>query len=137
MEAQRPIGWWVKRLDALLEQAVDSAVGGEELTRRHWQILHSLADGARPEGDLRSVLADFPGDVGAVVTELVGRGWVERSAEGVGLTREGRAGHDRAAAAVGRVRRHVVDGLSAEEYAETIRVLDRMVANVERALGKG
>jgi hypothetical protein len=30
-----------------------------------------------------------------------------------------------------------VDGLSAEEYAETIRVLDRMVANVERALGKG
>ena len=135
MEAQRPIGWWVKRLDALLEQAVDSAVAGEGLTRRHWQVLHSLADDAGPEGDLRSTLADFTGDVGAVVTDLVGRGWVQRSADdGLALTAEGRAGHDRVAAAVARVRKHVADGLSAQEYERVILVLGRMVENVQRAL---
>ncbi|SNR87634.1 MarR family winged helix-turn-helix transcriptional regulator [Blastococcus mobilis] len=133
MEAQRPIGWWVRRLDALLEQAVDSAVAGEELTRRHWQVLHSLAEGA--SGDLRATLADFPGDVGAVVTDLVERGWVERSTDdGLTLTAEGRAGHDRVAAAVGRVRKHVADGLSAQEYEHAILVLGRMVENVQRAL---
>ncbi len=137
MDAQRPIGWWVKRLDALLEQAVDAAVAGAELTRRHWQVLHSLADGAGSERDLRSTLADFPGDVGAVVTDLVGRGWVQRSADdGLALTAEGRAGHDRVAAAVGQVRRHVTDGLSPEEYESTLRVLSRMVENVQRTLGK-
>jgi DNA-binding MarR family transcriptional regulator len=137
MEAQRPIGWWVKRLDALLEQAVDSAVAGEGLTRRHWQVLHSLADDAGPEGDLRSTLADFTGDVGAVVTDLVGRGWVQRSADdGLALTPEGRAGHDRAAAAVGQVRRHVADGLSAAEYEQTVRILSRMVDNVRRSLAR-
>jgi DNA-binding MarR family transcriptional regulator len=128
MEAQRPIGWWVKRLDALLEQAVDSAVAGEGLTRRHWQVLHSLADDAGPEGDLRSTLADFTGDVGAVVTDLVGRGWVQRSADdGLALTPEGRAG---------QVRRHVADGLSAAEYEQTVRILSRMVDNVRRSLAR-
>jgi DNA-binding MarR family transcriptional regulator len=135
MEAQRPIGWWVRRLDALLEQAVDSAVAGEGLTRRHWQVLHSLAERDSREGDLRATLADFPGDVGAVVTDLVGLGWVQRSGDDVlTLTAEGQAGHDRVAAAVGRVRKHVADGLSAQEYERTILVLGRMVENVQRAL---
>ena len=43
MDDERPIGWWVKRLDTLLEEALDSVVAGEGLTRRHWQLLHSLA----------------------------------------------------------------------------------------------
>jgi DNA-binding MarR family transcriptional regulator len=136
MAGQRPIGWWVKRLDVLLEQAVDTAVAGEGLTRRHWQVLHSLTDGAAREGDLRSTIADFPGDVGAVVGELVERGWVARSAgDEVALTADGRAGHDRVVAAVGRVRRHVADGLSAREYERTIMVLERMAENLRRALG--
>jgi DNA-binding MarR family transcriptional regulator len=135
MERQRPIGWWVKRLDALLEQAVDLAVAGEGLTRRHWQVLHSLSEGPGREDDLRSVLADFPGDIGTVVTGLVERKWVQRSAgDVVALTADGRSAHDRVAAAVGQVRRHVADGLSAEEYEQTVRVLGRMAENVERIL---
>jgi DNA-binding MarR family transcriptional regulator len=138
MERQRPIGWWVKRLDALLEQAVDLAVAGEGLTRRHWQVLHSLSEGPGREDDLRSVLADFPGDIGTVVTGLVEREWVQRSAgDVVALTADGRSAHDRVAAAVGQVRRHAADGLSAEEYEQTVRVLGRMAENVERILRAG
>ena len=136
MEGQRPIGWWVKRVDVLLEQAVDTAVAGEGLTRRHWQVLHSLADGAVRESDLWSTLADFRGDVGGVVGELIERGWVARPAgDEVALTADGRAGHDRVVVAVGRVRRHVADGLSAREYERTIMVLERMAENLRRALG--
>jgi len=133
---ERPIGWWVKRLDALLEEAVDAVVAGEGLTRRHWQVLHSLAPGTADEGALRSTLADFSGDLDAVVTDLYRRGWLERPRpDVVQLTGQGAAAHDRVARAVGRVRRHVADGLSRQEYERTILVLSRMVENVERALG--
>jgi DNA-binding MarR family transcriptional regulator len=134
MEEQRPIGWWVKRLDAVLEEALDHAVAGEGLTRRHWQVLHSLVGGAGRENALRDALADFPGDVGAVVADMVGRGWVDRRTDEVELTPDGRAAHDRAAAVVGRVRKSVADGLSAQEYERTVLVLGRMVENVQRAL---
>jgi hypothetical protein len=126
MAEERPIGWWVRRLDALLEEAVDAVVTGEGLTRRHWEVLHALATGAELEDD-----------VDTVVSDLVGRGWVARLGTGrVGLTPEGAAAHDRVNRAVGRVRRHVADGLSRNEYERTILVLSRMVDNIERALGR-
>jgi hypothetical protein len=135
MAEERPIGWWVKRLDTLLEQAVDAVVDAEGLTRRHWQVLHSLATGTEQEAEVRTALADFPGDVDVVVSDLVSRGWVVRLGTGrVGLTPDGSAAHARVSRAVGRVRRHAADGLSRNEYERTILVLSRMVANVERAL---
>ena len=138
MADDRPIGWWVRRLDALLEEAVDAVVEGEGLTRRHWQVLHSLASGPEPETDVLTALADFPGDVEVVVSDLVARSWVVRLGTGrIGLTPDGAAAHDRVARAVERVRRHAADGLSRNEYERTILVLSRMVANIERALGRG
>ena len=135
MEEERPIGWWVKRLDTLLEEAVDSVVSGEGLTRRHWQVLHALAEGVEQESDVVASLADFSGDVSAVLADLAGRGWVDRPRAGVvRLTADGVAAHDRVSRAVGRVRRHTADGLSRQEYERTILVLRRMVENVERVL---
>ncbi|SFE31872.1 hypothetical protein [Blastococcus tunisiensis] len=137
MVEERPIAWWVKRLDALLEEAVDAVVTGEGLTRRHWQLLHALAAGPADEAAVRAALPDAPGDADAVLTDLVARGWVGRPvADRAGLTPDGAAAHDRVARAVDRVRRHVADGLSRPEYERTILVLRRMVSNVERALGR-
>ncbi|WP_040336999.1 hypothetical protein [Candidatus Blastococcus massiliensis] len=135
MDDERPIGWWVKRLDALLEEAVDSVVAGEGLTRRHWQVLHALAEGVEQESDVVASPADVPDDAPAVLADLADRGWVDRPRAGVvRLTGDGVAAHDRVSRAVGRVRRHTADGLSRQEYERTILVLRRMVENVERVL---
>ena len=134
--AQRPIGWWVKHLDGLLEDVVDAAVAGEGLTRRHWQVLSTLAEAPAEEIRLSEALADFAGDVPAVAADLVGRGWVDRSTGPLALTAEGRTAHERLGRAIGRVRRHVADGLSREEYERTVGVLSRMATNIERALGR-
>jgi DNA-binding MarR family transcriptional regulator len=137
MDDERPIGWWVKRLDTLLEEALDSVVAGEGLTRRHWQVLHSLAEGMDRESDVVAALADFAGDGSAIVGDLAARGWVDRTGSGsLHLTAEGTAAHDRVSRAVERVRRHTADGLSRQEYERTVLVLRRMVGNVERALGR-
>ena len=134
--ADRPIGWWVKHLDALLEDVVDGAVAGEGLTRRHWQVLHTLAGAPADETELARALADFDGHLPAIAADLFGRGWVDRSTGSLALTAEGRTAHERLERAIGRVRRHVADGLSRQEYERTVLVLSRMAQNIERALGR-
>ncbi|WP_029429485.1 hypothetical protein [Blastococcus sp. URHD0036] len=134
--AERPIGWWVKHLDALLEDVVDGAVSGEGLTRRHWQVLHTLAAAPADEAALARALADFDGHLPAIAADLFGRGWVDRATGSLTLTAEGRTAHERLERAIGRVRRHVADGLSRQEYERTVLVLRRMAENVERALGR-
>ena len=136
MESDRPIGWWVKRLDELLEQVVERAVAADGLTRRHWQVLHHLA--TAPEALSGAAVADdlepFTG-VDAVLGDLAGRGWLRTTVDGrVALTASGRAAHERLMAAVGRMRRQVAEGLTPDEYAATVSALARMVANAERAL---
>ncbi len=133
MERQRPVGWWVKRLDELLEQGLDDVVAAEGLTRRHWQVLQSLAGGPVPRAELQAALASFagPGTVDGALADLAGRGWVADDAGTPELTADGRAAHERLAAAVGAFRRRVADGLTAEEYAAVVRGLARMVANLE------
>ena len=133
----RPIGWWVKRLDELLEQAVDTALAGDGLTRPHWQVLHALGPGGASEADLHAALAPFDGpvDVRAVLAELAERGWVTRTPAGrLAHTAAGRAADGRLLDRIGHVRRQVTDGLTAEEYQRTVAALTRMVRNVERAL---
>ena len=130
----RPIGWWVKRLDEALEQVVDTAVAGDGLTRRHWQVLHALGPGGMTEADLDAVLAPFGGP-GDALAELAGRGWVTRTTAGrLAHTVTGRAADARLFDRIGQLRRQVADGLSAEEYERTVAALSRMVRNVERAL---
>jgi DNA-binding MarR family transcriptional regulator len=138
MTGQRPIGWWVKRLDELLEQVVDHALADDGLSRRHWQVLHALGPGGMHERDLGGTLAPFGGavELPPVLTELTGRGWVTRGAGGrLEHTAAGRAADERLLGRIAALRRQVTDGLSAEEYERTVAALARMVGNVERALG--
>jgi hypothetical protein len=138
VEDDRPIGWWIRRLDTLLEEVVDRAVAADGLGRRHWQTLHSVAEGATQDAQVLGVLADFATaeDIDSVVADLLGRGWLERPSSGhLALTAEGRRAHDRLAIGIWRVRRHAADGLSQREYERTVMVLSRMVDNLVRVLG--
>lgn len=141
MAGQKPIGWWVKRLDVLLEQVVDRTVAIDGLTRRHWQVLHALGSSGLEERELHEAMAPFaaPAEIDAVVEHLTGRGWLVRTDSGCLVhTAAGRAAHRRVLARITQARLRVTDGLTAEEYDATVAALARMAANVERALaGEG
>ena len=136
--AEKPIGYWLKHLDRLIESAFDRSLAEHELSRRHWQILNTLENTAADEQDLAAALRPFWGEGGItldeVTGELVRRGWIARGNDGrYTLTPHGAAAHAAAAERTRAIRRLTLDGLTEPEYHTTVRVLRRMAENLEGA----
>src|SRR3990172_5372944 len=137
---ERPVGYWLKRADTLLTEQIDKAQAANGVSRFDWQVLNMLNEmgSASKERIFESLLAfvDALG-VDEIVTRLVGRGWAEQgeiSKQGTvefQLTEEGRRRHGIILVAQKEVRRRAMQGISEEEYATVIRVLKRIVTNLE------
>ena len=130
----RPIGYWVKEIDRRLEDDVDRLLEAEHLTRRHWQVLDTLARAetqseTRGPAHLDAALAPFAATVQPQVDDLRDRGWVTATGP-VALTGAGRAAHNRVAAQVRDFRAHVTDGLSEQDYRTLITLLERIAGNL-------
>lgn len=141
METPKPIGYWLKHLDNLMERQFQAALEDFELDRRHWQVLNVLYGGARPFEELQEALAPFWDDEGPGLEAVLHgegglspRGWIRRSDLLVGLSYDGYDAYQKVASRVEETRDTILTGLSAEQYAETLRVLSVMSANIERAL---
>ncbi|GAA4602421.1 hypothetical protein GCM10023195_07350 [Actinoallomurus liliacearum] len=46
MEQRRPLGYWLKLLDQLIEENLNRVLAVEGLHRRHWQTMNLLAPGS-------------------------------------------------------------------------------------------
>jgi len=141
MATPKPIGYWLKHLDNLMERQFQAALEDFALDRRHWQVLNVLYGGARSPAELEEALAPFWGDEGPGMEAVLHgddglspRGWIRRSDLVVGLSYEGYDAYQKIAARVEETRETILTGLSAEQYAETLRVLSVMASNIERAL---
>ncbi|MFQ6398246.1 MarR family winged helix-turn-helix transcriptional regulator [Nocardia sp. KC 131] len=133
MAERRPIGYWLKELDRLVTARFEEDLAAGDLSRRQWQMLNSLAEGPRPAGEVRDGLAPFwteAGEWDAQLARLVERGLVVEDSGKLSLTDVGRATHDDAFARIGRRRRAMVEGITDEQYLETVRILEKMAANM-------
>ena len=132
----RPIGYWLKHLDRLIEDTFSRTLSDQGLTRRHWQVLNTLAHDPASDAELTKALKPFLRDdqagQAAVVADLIRRDWVSRDHDGrLRLTRHGRAAHQRTDEQVQQTRGLMVQGISAGEYTAAIDVLSQMAANLE------
>jgi DNA-binding MarR family transcriptional regulator len=134
-----PVGYWLKRADKLLTEQIDKAQAANGVSRFEWQVMNMLNEmgSASKERIFESMLAfvDAPG-VDEIVTRLVGRGWAEQSEISkqtveFQLTEEGRRMHGVILATQKTVRGRAIQGISEEEYETVIRVLQRLVSNLE------
>jgi DNA-binding MarR family transcriptional regulator len=128
----KPLGWWLRHVHELLESSMARALDAESLTRRHWQVLNTIARGARTPEEADSALAPFvatDGSMTAKVADLRARGWVAETGE---LTEAGREAHARVEERVEAFRTAVTTGISDDDYRTTIRTLERCAANLER-----
>jgi DNA-binding MarR family transcriptional regulator len=134
-ESERPIGYWLKKLDRLIDQQFESQLSTARLSRRQWQLLNLLDNNPRsvPElqAELQPFIQDTAEDLSDALAGLVTRGWAESNDNIVNLTETGQAQFEIVKATVTGLRQALMTGISPEEYRATITVLTRMAANLE------
>jgi hypothetical protein len=141
MEMERPIGYWLRHLDRLIEAAAERAFAEHQLTRRHWQIMNILRQSPQDAAGLTRAIRPFwgPGAItlDEVTGELTRRGWlIQDDAGRYTLTPAGQAGHAAVETLVHGIRSTFLTGLTEQDYHATVRVLQRMAENMARAAGQ-
>lgn len=132
----KPIGYWIKRLDAALETHLDGTLARLKLSRKQWQTLNVLAETPLDPADLDRILNTFwRGDTRRRESELaalVGRGLIIMVDDRISLSELGHAKHVEAQRLVEDARQDLSMGIGIDEYAMALSVLERMTLNAER-----
>jgi hypothetical protein len=138
MDAPRPLGYWLQHLHNLLEEQFVMVLSDLGVDRRQWQLLNTLSRDRRTREDLKDALAPFltrgEPTVDHALNYLTARGWVAESDAMIALTQQGVAAHAELSQRVDQTRRVALDGLTPDQYTETVRILTLMAANVETAI---
>src|SRR6266516_4356607 len=103
---QKPIGYWLKTLDLLIDENFDHALAAEGVQRRHWQILNIVKTSPATKATIAAALDPFWTE-GAITLDDI---------------------RERA-----NLREKIMAGLTAEQYTQTVAVLERMAANLTPA----
>ncbi len=133
MDTPRPIGFWLKLVDRLIDDQFAATLEEHGVTRRQWQLLNVLHAQTATIEQLDAAVAPFLGadETSAEnLTELVESEWVESTPTGYALTERGRAALDRLSEVVATQRTAIAEGISAEDYQLSVSVLERMAANL-------
>ncbi|MFI8510419.1 MarR family transcriptional regulator [Streptomyces sp. NPDC085460] len=133
--AAQPVGAWAGLAARLVVGALREQLAVEDLTQPHWWTLNHV--GGKPGVWNRTTLVELLApwddrrtDFDAVFDDLVARGWLTEDAGRMTLTEEGEAGRVRARERNARVRERAHQDVSDADFATTIDVLRRMVANM-------
>jgi hypothetical protein len=135
MDAPKPIGYWLKHLDNLLDEQFGATLAGLDVSRRDWQVLNTLSRGQGLEVALAPFWAAGEPGLSEVLAALQQRGWTATD-EPLALTDAGRAAHTDLAHRIDETRGTLLNGLTREQYGETVRVLSVMATNVEEDLAR-
>lgn len=131
---RRPIGFWLKLVDRLIEDQLSAALSGWNLTRRHWQVLNVLQQGEASyeaiDERVRPFLAATEPSARPAVDDLIARDWAILSDGQVRITDQGAAEFSTLLTTVSSGRHALVAGISPEEYEATIAVLEQMARNL-------
>lgn len=135
MADSKPIGFWLKLVDQLIDKQFSDALEEHGVTRRQWQLLGVLARGPATVLELASALGPFI-DTAAGETvmdhigELVESEWVIDDAGTFSFTERGMTAHARLTEIVEGIRSLSVEGVGVAEYALTLEILERMARNL-------
>ncbi|MBW5486241.1 MarR family winged helix-turn-helix transcriptional regulator [Streptomyces bambusae] len=141
MLPSQPIGYWSGAAHEAVIRLIRDAMARIDVTQPQWWSLNRVVGAAGRDGatraavvaDLASV-ADGPYEISRALDQLVHRGWLSiDSEERFTVTDSGQAAMGRIRELVHGLRDRVHTGVSDEDYVITLRVLRRMIENVETA----
>jgi hypothetical protein len=132
---QQPIGYWLKHADEVITEHVDRVFSDNGFTRFRWQVLNIVYQaGAITRGSLFDTMQIF---VDArhqeeLIDGFVKEGWlVEGDAAQLTLTDAGKDKRETVFELQSEVRRRAMRGITEQECAAVIDVLQRVVKNLE------
>jgi hypothetical protein len=145
MDTNKPIGYWVKLVDRLIDGLFATTLEEHGITRRQWQLLNVLSNGPAGVERLDIEVAPFLAPSSATeppppgshtsslesLTELVESDWIAVNSSVYDLTDRGRTVVARLTAVIADERTRVTVGVTPEEYETTIRVLETMARNLD------
>lgn len=130
----RPIGYWLKLVDRLIDDRLDELLAGHDLTRRHWQTLNVVhresATIEQLDDHLRPFLDERHLTVRPVVDDLVSLGWTARDSNRIRFNPEMDGAFTQLLAEVSDLRAAIGAGISEDEYQAAVRVLEQMANNL-------
>lgn len=121
--SDRPLGYWLRLVDALISREFDIRLAESGADRRDWMLLNVI--------DGTYAWARAPR--GKRMRRLEERGWIEQNGSGDWtLTDAGHEMKDRLGKAVSGIRERVSSAVSPEDYATTIASLQAMARELGR-----
>ncbi len=131
----RPVGYWLKVVDRLIESGFEEVLARDGLTRRHWQVLNVVHAGPADDEAVAQVLSAFEpafeGPVGSgELVLLTSRRWLRREPDGYVFTEDGEEHFRVLEERVAAFRQSVVEGVSEQDYATAIGVLEQVARNL-------
>lgn len=121
MSEQRPIGFWLKLVDRLLDEQFAETLDEHGVTREQWQLLNVLSrDGAA--ADVTGATEDL--------AELGESGWIVMTPTGYQLTDRGQGALGRLTNVVAGQRTTVNAGIPEDAYLTTVATLEHMAFNL-------
>jgi DNA-binding PadR family transcriptional regulator len=140
MDTPRPIGFWLKLVDRLIDDQFASTLEEHGVTRRQWQLLSVLSRESSTVEQLDAAVAPFlasapesDGESESSVehlTELIDSGWVDATPSTYELTERGRNAFERLAEVVALARSRMTEGLTTEQYDSTLAALELLARNL-------
>jgi len=142
MTTMRPIGFWLKLVDRLIDDGFARTLEEHGVTRRQWQLLTILDASPSSDEQLSAALRPFlqwdaaAADAGEPATaqenleELVESDWVVLEGGFYALTDRGRTLFEKLRVVVGGLRERASEGVSEPDHATTLATLERMATNL-------
>ncbi|WP_353988704.1 MarR family transcriptional regulator [Ruicaihuangia caeni] len=136
MTAQsRPIGFWLKLVDRLIDDRFITVLEEHGVTRRQWQLLNVLSAGEADVARLDAAVAPFiEGAEGESsvehLTELIESGWVGATQGGYEITERGSVAFGRLSEVVSQLRDDLGSDVDEADYDTTLRTLEAMARNL-------
>jgi hypothetical protein len=131
-----PLGFWLRRVDQLFESSMDSVLADQNLSRRLWQMLNTVArHEPAPLIQCRQAmtlfLADPSRECPPLLDELVARSWVEPQGGNYRLTATGRTTLKALEEKVAAHRAVMLAGVTDGDYRTTVQTLARITENLD------
>jgi len=133
MEANKPIGWYLKEADQQITTFMNNIFSDIDISRFHWMVLRNISErGSINKWEFFKEVKAFVTvqEFAEIIQSMVDRAWIVVTADDTcTFTATGEEAFKQVAAIRENKMAQMMRGISDEEYKLTLSVLNRIIEN--------